>query len=369
MNTLSSEEKLSFGEKVVLYLLGGAGLLVWAIVLLFATGERRSPDRAYAMPPPVVRASATSTDAIVVFPIATPSPTVASTPTLVPTPTLTPVPTTMPSGVPMLPIDGDIQVIALLGIDEKHNTAVWRTDSMILAFVDRKAKRLSLLSVPRDMWVRIPGYTSNRINTVDALGVRTNYPGGGVGLLDQTLRFNLGIPVHNYIRVDFYGFVRIVNALGGVTVDVKKPLTDTFPDPTSPSGWAWITLDPGLRHMDGRLALSYCRSRVTSSDFDRSTRQEQVLFAVWGKALTLDALARAPQLWTEFNDAIETDLSITNAVQLAYFIQGLDPDEVRNEHIDYRLARSWTTAQGAEVLLPQVEDIRRVTLDLVAPAR
>jgi polyisoprenyl-teichoic acid--peptidoglycan teichoic acid transferase len=368
VNTLSSDENLSFGEKVVLCLLGGAGLLVWAIVTLFAMSGRGFTDRAYAMPPPVVRASATSTDAIVVSPTATPSPTVDFTPTLMPTPTLTPVPTTMPSGVSMLPIDGDIQVIALLGIDEKHNAAVWRTDSIILAFVDRKARRLSLLSVPRDMWVRIPGYASNRINTVDALGARTNYPGGGVALLDQTLRFNLGIPVHNYVRIDFHGFVRIVNALGGVTVDVKKPLTDTFPDPTSPSGWAWITLNPGVRHMDGRMALSYCRSRVTSSDFDRSTRQQQIMFAVWRKALTLDALARAPQLWTEFSDAIETDLSITSAVQLAYFVQGLDPDAVRNEHIDNRLVRPWTTALGAQVLLPETEDIRRLTLDLVVPA-
>ena len=88
--------------------------------------------------------------------------------------------------------------------------------------------------------MRIPGYASNRINTVDSLGERRNYPGGGLALLDKTLRLNLGVPVHHYVRVDFRGFVRIIDAMGGVTVDVKKPITDHFPDPldlTSAIDW------------------------------------------------------------------------------------------------------------------------------------
>jgi LCP family protein required for cell wall assembly len=370
VDTQPSEENLSFEEKVSVYVLGGAGLLVWAVVMLFLLSGRRSPSSVEGSLPPVVYAyaSTTATGENAGPLIATPTPLPTFTPTPIPSPTLTPIPTTIPSGVSMLPIDGDIRVIALLGIDEQQDASVWRTDSIMLAFVDPRAKRVSLLSIPRDLWVRIPGYASNRINTVDALGERAGYPGGGAALLDKTLRYNLGVPVHHYVRIDFSGFVRVVDALGGVTVDVKHPLTDNFPDPMSPSGWAWITLPAGPYHMDGRLALRYCRSRVTTSDFDRAARQQQVLLALGQKTLTFEALARAPQLWAEFNGAFQTDLTMTEAIQLAYFVQGIGVDQVHSMHLDYRMTRDWTTPEGAQVLLPQTEDIRRAILDLVSPA-
>jgi LCP family protein required for cell wall assembly len=366
VDTQPSDEKLGIEEKVVLYLLGGSGLVVWVIVLMFLVMRRGSPVSILGLAPPIARATTSiqPTPVMAATPTSPPEPTATLTP--VPSPTLTPTPTPMPRGAPMLSIDGDLQVIALLGIDEGHDATVWRTDSIILAFVDKKNSRLSLLSVPRDLWVHIPGYQSNRINTVDALGERTNYPGGGIALFDKTMRFNLGIPVHHYVRVDFMGFINIIDAMGGITVDVKKPVTDHFPDPTSPSGWAWITLPAGPTHMDGSLALSYVRSRVTSNDFDRSTRQQQVLFALWEKTLTLETLKRAPQLWAKFNEAFKTDLGMAEGIQLAYFVQGLDPDSVETRHLDYKLARAWTTPDGAQVLLPQTDAIQQAVLDLLS---
>jgi LCP family protein required for cell wall assembly len=204
---------------------------------------------------------------------------------------------------------------------------------------------------------------------VDSLGERKKHPGGGIGLLDTTLRYNLGLPIHHYVRIDFGGFIRIIDALGGVTIDVKEPITDHFPDPTSPSGWAWITLPRGPRHMDGSLALSYCRSRITTNDFDRSARQQQVLMALWKKALTVENLIRAPKLWAEFGDTFETDLNLAEAVSLAYFVQGLDPDTVHTAHLNFRLTRAWTTSQGAQVLLPRTDDIQRVVLELVTHSK
>jgi LCP family protein required for cell wall assembly len=365
----SSDEKLGIEEKIVLYLIGGSALAVWVVVLMFLAARRGSPADILGLAPPIVRATtAVPPTQAVLQPTSTPLPGPTSTATPVPTPTLTPTPTPIPMGVPMLPLDGDLQVIVLLGIDEEQDAAVWRTDSIILAFVDRKNSRLSLLSVPRDLWVHIPGYQDNRINTVDALGERTGYEGGGPALFDKTMRFNLGIPVHHYVRVDFMGFIDIVDAIGGITVDVNKPVTDHFPDPTSPSGWAWITLPAGPTHMDGSLALSYCRSRVTSDDFDRSYRQQQVLFALWNKMLTLETLKRAPQLWTEFNESFQTDLGMAEAAQLAYFVQGLDPGSVKTKRLDYKLARAWTTSDGAQVLLPQTEAIQQAVLDLLSRA-
>jgi anionic cell wall polymer biosynthesis LytR-Cps2A-Psr (LCP) family protein len=106
---------------------------------------------------------------------------------------------------------------------------------------------------------------------------------------------------------------------------------------------------------------------MTTSDFDRSSRQQQVIAAVWKKMLTLETLARAPQLWVEFDSAFNTDLQIEDAIQLAYFAQGLDPEQIRSHHFDPSLTRDWTTSQGAQVLLPKTDEIRAYILDLVSP--
>ncbi|NIN99014.1 MAG: LytR family transcriptional regulator, partial [Anaerolineae bacterium] len=128
---------------------------------------------------------------------------------------------------------------------------------------------------------------------------------------------NLGLPVDHYVRMDFYGFVRIVDALGGVTVNVEQPIEDAFPDSLSPTGLFHMDLSAGPRHMDGHMALCYCRSRMTTSDYDRSRRQRQVLLALWQQAFTLEALTQAPQLWATLRDAFETDLTMAEAIRLA----------------------------------------------------
>jgi LCP family protein required for cell wall assembly len=375
----SAEGKLGFEERVFLYFLGGAGLLVWVVLALLLVSHQSARVASAALnpilastptrvePPPAVPASVPGPATGLLAgspPTRTPMPTY--TPTPVPPPTTTPIPTPMPSGVSMIPIDGDIEVIALLGLDEDQGAAVWRTDSIMLGFVNRKEGRLSLLSVPRDLWVQVPGHASNRINTVDALGERAGYPGGGRGLLDETLRLNLGVPVHHYVRIDFAGFVRMVDAMGGITVDVPVPLRDWFPDPKAPLGRRYFTMPAGARQMDGRTALAYCRSRMTTSDFHRSSRQQQVLLALWQKALTLDALRQVPKLWKEFQDSVSTDLSTKELLQLAYFAYGLDPEQVRRAQLDSKTVRSWTTAGGAQVLLPQTEIVQQVVLDLVS---
>jgi LCP family protein required for cell wall assembly len=238
---------------------------------------------------------------------------------------------------------------------------------MILAFIDPKARALSVLSVPRDLWVQIPGHGSNRINTVDALGERIDYPGGGGrALLDETLRLNLGVPVHHYVRIDFAGFMRIIDAMGGITVDVQVPLRDWFPDPEALFGRRYFAMPAGLRQMDGRTALAYCRSRMTTSDFSRSARQQQVLLAIWKKALTLDTLKRVPKLWQEFQDSVDTDLSTKELLQLLYFAHELEPEQVRRAQLGENAVYGWTTPGGAQVLLPRTEAAQQIVIDLVS---
>jgi LCP family protein required for cell wall assembly len=259
--------------------------------------------------------------------------------------------------MPLVPIGEDTLVFALLGTDEERTPGMWRTDAIVLAFVEPDPKRVSLLSVPRDLWVYIPGHGYERLNTVDITG--------GLPLLDQTFRYNLGVPVHHYVRVNFHGFARIVDAMGGVTVDVEQPLEDRIPDPLSPSGWFEFALEKGPQHLDGQTALAYCRSRLTTSDFDRSRRQRQVLLALWQQAFTPDTLSQLPELWATFDESFDTDLSVGEGIQLARALAGLDAEDVRSSSISAELEQ-WTTPDGAWVLLPHPDGIRQAILDLLS---
>jgi anionic cell wall polymer biosynthesis LytR-Cps2A-Psr (LCP) family protein len=155
--------------------------------------------------------------------------------------------------------------------------------------------------------------------------------------------------------------------MGGITVDVPVPLRDWFPDLDAPLGRRYFTMPAGERRMDGRTALAYCRSRMTTSDFDRSSRQQQVLIALWQKALTLDTLKQVPRLWQAFQDSVSTDLPTTQLLQLAYFAYSLEPEQVRRAQVGSQMVSGWTTAGGAQVLLPRIETIQQAVLDLVSP--
>jgi LCP family protein required for cell wall assembly len=341
-----------------LLLILGVNILVWSVLVLSAAGRQHSPVAA-------VMSVATSTN-----PLAVASP--ASPVDVDSVLTLSAVPLTLPvhnrDAAALLPIGDDTLTIALLGTDRNRASSIWRTDSIILAFVVQGSGRIGLLSVPRDLWVHIPDHGDGRINTVDALGERGQQPGGGRALLDKTLRHNLGVPVDHVVYVDFDGFVRIVDAVGGVTVDVEKPIADIFPDPQSPTGEFHMDLAVGPQHLDGRTALAYCRSRLSTSDFDRARRQRQVLLALWKQAFTVDTLAQAPQLWDTFGDSFETDLSLGQAVQLAQWVYGIDAANVRSTCLDATMITPWTTPQGAQVLLPRRENIQQAILDLLTPS-
>jgi LCP family protein required for cell wall assembly len=350
---------LSTKVKVALLLVVGANVLVWCIVGGSALFRTMRSSATYTGLTSVVTPTATY------LPLATPTPTFLPTArpvggsTVMPgrTPTVTPSPTIVPTSVPLLPIGEDTLVFALLGTDEEQTPGSWRTDAIVLAFVESSAKRVSLLSVPRDLWVYIPGHGHERINTVDIMG--------GLDLLDQTFRYNLGVPVHHYVRVNFHGFVRLIDAVGGVTVNVEQALEDRIPDPLSPTGWFEIALEEGSQHLDGQTTLAYCRSRMTTSDFDRSRRQRQVLLALWQQAFTVDTLSQVPELWAALGESFDTDLSVGAGVQLAQAMVDLDVQNVRSASISTAVEQ-WTTPEGAWVLLPHTDAIRQAILDLLS---
>jgi LCP family protein required for cell wall assembly len=257
-----------------------------------------------------------------------------------------------------VPIDSRLNIL-LMGCDKGDlQQKLWRTDTMIVLAVDPQRGMVGALSIPRDLWVDIPGFEADRINTVDALGERAPYPGGGSALVKRTLEENLGIQIDHYVRVDFQGFIQAIDALGGISVDVDCPIEDRFPDPDSPTGFYDMAIMTGTQQMDGELALRFARSRYGKGDFDRSRRQMKVLLAVRDRALQLNALPSLPVLWLDLQSSIQTDLDLPLILSLAQMATEIQPDDIRGSVLDYSLTENWTTPKGYQVLLPRRDQIQ-----------
>ncbi len=264
-----------------------------------------------------------------------------------------PVPTATPTAAFQVNIpSGNVNII-LLGSDKRPTGKAWRTDSMIVVSIDRAERVVRLLSIPRDLWVYIPDHGYNRVNTADLWGELAK-AGGGAERVKQTIYQNLGIPIDYYIRVDFQGFMKIIDTVGGVDIDVECALPD-------------INLLPGIHHMNGEEALRYARSRKSTNDFDRGRRQRKVVMALWDQALTLDVVPRLPQLWLTMSDSFKTDLPLEEVINLAYLGTTIERQRIRSKAIDASMVQSWTTPEGAAVLLPREAEIRAALESFYGP--
>jgi LCP family protein required for cell wall assembly len=219
--------------------------------------------------------------------------------------------------------------------------------------VNTETKVVRLLSIPRDLWVYIPGHGYNRVNTADLWGELAK-KGTGPDRVKQTIYHNLGIPIHYYVRVDFQGFMQIIDTVGGVDIDVDCPLPD-------------IKLTAGMHHMDGKQALRYARSRKSTNDFDRGRRQRKVLLALWDQALTMNIIPKLPELWRTMSNSFQTDLPLNQVINLAYVGVQLKPQHIKSKAIGPSHVQSWMTPQGAAVLLPREDKIRAMLESFYAP--
>ncbi len=254
--------------------------------------------------------------------------------------------------------------ILLLGIDEREGQyGPWRTDTMIVLTLDPEGKTAGMLSIPRDLWVPIPGYGENRINTAHYTGDLKKHPGGGPALAIKTVQYNFGIPIHYYIRVNFSGFIKAIDTIGGIDIYVEKEIYDPqYPD--NAYGYDPLYIPAGSHHMDGELALKYARTRHTGSDFDRLRRQQQVILAVRDKVLRLgmlpQLLPKLPELLKTVGDAVQTDLQLDEMVNLAQLASQIDNEHIKTAVIDSSMTVDTTTPNGAQVLIPLREEIRAV---------
>jgi LCP family protein required for cell wall assembly len=273
----------------------------------------------------------------------------------------------IPTAVPVVDVPPGAITIAVLGSDRRPDWDNWRTDVVQIVSVQPMIPAVTVLSIPRDLYVYIPDFGMNRINFADMYGELYSYEGGGFALLQKTLLYNLGIPIDHYVRTDFDGLIGIVDALGGVDIPVHCQLYDHWPYPDENGEYPIKVMEPGMQHMDGETALWYARSRKTSSTFDRERRQQQVLQALWRESRTFDLLAQFPQLWSEFRDAIVTDMEFSDVATLAGIATRLEEQNVRFRNIGYQHVTPWTTPGGGSVFLPRWEEIEPVVSEALGP--
>lgn len=271
------------------------------------------------------------------------------------------------TGVPLPNYEQKERVnILLLGTDKRPDEAIARTDTMILVTVDPNTKTAGMLSIPRDLWVSVPGYYEDRINKAFFLGQQDGYPGGGPALAMKTIQYNLGVPIHFYVKVDFSGFEQIVDTLGGIDIYVPETIDDpTYPD--NNYGYEPFYIEAGQHTLNGHDALRYARTRHTpGSDFSRARRQQQVLLAIRDKALQLGMVPKIPELWNTMSGTVETDLQLVDIVELAQLADEIDTASIKSVVIDHTLTVDYIADTGAQVLLPLRDKIKVVIDDMFA---
>jgi polyisoprenyl-teichoic acid--peptidoglycan teichoic acid transferase len=243
-----------------------------------------------------------------------------------------------------------------------------RTDSMMLVTIDPITKVAGMLSIPRDLWVEIPGFEHNRINTAYFLGETYQLPGGGPAMAAKTVENLLGVPVTYYAVIDFRAFERMVDEIGGVEFLVTEEVK------ICPIGQKCRILRPSSVRLNGADALAYARARKTAGgDFDRAQRQQQVAMAVRDRILNLEMLpsliAKAPALYEDFATGIRTNLSFDQMIALGTLALQLPKENIRRGVIaPPDMVTMEILPTGAEVLRPIPSEIRRLRDELFSVA-
>ena len=268
------------------------------------------------------------------------------------------------------PWDGKTRVtILFMGLDYRacdntdnfatcDSNGASRTDSMMLVTVDPVSKTAGMLSIPRDMWVAIPGFDYAKINTAYFLGQSYKLPGGGPALAMQTVQEFLGVPIQYYAQVDFNSFVKMIDTMGGLDMYIHERIK--IGQIGQPSSY----LEPGVQTLTGAQVLGYARNRYTEGgDFDRAKRQQEVILAIRQQVLTFNMMptlvAKAPELYKEVQSGISTNLTLQQAVQLGWLMLQIPEGSIKHEVIgppkDIEFGKS---SDGQDIDIPVPDQIR-----------
>lgn len=275
----------------------------------------------------------------------------------------TPQPTEIPAAALPTPEpwDGVSRVnVLIMGLDYRDWEAgeTPRTDTMIVLTLDPLNKTAGMLSIPRDLWVSIPGFEHGKINTAYYLGEVFNLPGGGPALAARTVEELLGVPIQYYAQIDFQAFIDFINHIEGVRLTFEEPMVLD-----RRGKWNTVTIEPGVITLSGEYTLAYVRARKTEGgDFDRSQRQQEVMMAVRDRILEFNMMpklvARAPEIYNDLSAGINTNMSLNEAIRLGWSVLELDRDAISQIVISNEYVTLGKSPDGLDILKPIPDKIR-----------
>lgn len=258
--------------------------------------------------------------------------------------------------------------VLLLGYGGAGHDGPYLTDSLMVVSAQTDTNQVAMISIPRDLWVPIPTnrYGLNwttKINGAYTIGVRDDLfpykaqpytgPLGGGNLASEIVHRVTGLPIQDWIAVDFTGFRKMVDSVGGIDITVPQTLDDPLYPLGDTHGYTHIHFNAGLQHMNGEQALEYARSRETTSDFDRSRRQQLILLAVRRKVLTVGGIPKLLGLMDALQDHIRTNMNLVQLQQFAALLPHLDEPRTEKVSIDTsNFLYSSHSSDGQYVLLP-----------------
>jgi polyisoprenyl-teichoic acid--peptidoglycan teichoic acid transferase len=257
--------------------------------------------------------------------------------------------------------DGDSRVTLLfIGLDERDwevGAGAPRSDTMILFTIDPVSKTAGMLSIPRDIWINIPGFWYSRINTAYALGEASKLPGGGPGLAIKTVEQFIGVPIQYYAQVDFKAFEEAIDAMGGLYLCPGERITIDPIGPKPP-----VKMGPDCRKYWGYEVLGYARNRHTQGgDIDRANRQQKVIMAMIDQVFSPQnfptMVSKAPDIYAEAESGLRTNLSFDDALKLGVLLSQIPKENIKRGVIDYSMAML-TTVDKASILQPYPDKIR-----------
>mgnify|MGYP003591839597 CR=1 FL=1 len=240
-----------------------------------------------------------------------------------------------------------IMHVMIMGVDSRADD-VGRSDTLMVTSVDMDQGKAALLSVPRDTRVAIEGHGFDKINHA--------YAYGGHKLSQQSVEQLLGVPIDHYIIIDIKSFERIIDAIGGVDINVEKRMH--YEDPWDDDGGLVIDLYPGEQHMDGKKAIQYVRYRDGEGDIGRIGRQQKFMKAVLAKMITPDMLLRLPKLVDEISSALKTDMSVTELLNFAKLMKSVHDNGLTAQMVPGQPAY----IKDVSYWIPDITDLRELLL-------
>jgi len=242
----------------------------------------------------------------------------------------------------------DKSTIMIMGVDERADD-VGRSDTLMIATIDPKLDQAALLSIPRDTRVKIKGHGYDKINSA--------YAYGGEKLTQSTVEDFLGVNMDHYIIVNVKAFQRIIDAIGGVDIDVEKRMY--YEDPWDDDGGLLIDLRPGLQHMDGKTAVTYVRYRDEEGDIGRIKRQQAFMQACMDKVTSPSIITKLPAVIAEVFESVKTDLSVRQLLEFAGSLQKAKNHGLKTEMVPGRPMY----IEGISYWIPKVSELRTALVD------